>query len=313
MINVAIVGSFSAIKKHTNALGKIRDIRIAGRWISSGAQESAIEYDTGITCSDPDIVIENADALIITDAGTFCNHLAIAALRKARHVFLYPSVVRSVNEANQLIKLTHEANVVLKCGRLGSTSIVGLINALPDVNAVSMVELQHYSKISDAGKPKNISEALLSDMEIINNLIHARIVSIKAKGLCMLSSQPEIINARLEFDNGCAVNYNCNLVAAQNEFFITIVVKNKILKYNFITNEFTGWHLQRTINQNESPIFIESILVEQSDPLLSDLSDFISLIRSDQAYLSMNDNGFESYVLTDRILEKVMKTLVQCA
>jgi hypothetical protein len=222
-------------------------------------------------------------------------------------------VVRSVNEVGQLIKLAREANVILKCGRTGNISILGLIKALPDIKGISMIELQHYSKISEAVKPYNISEALLSDIEIINNLIQARIISIKAKGLCMLSSQPEIVNARLEFDNGCAVNYNCNLVAAQNEFIITIVVKNKILKYNFITHEFTGWYLQRTINQNESPIFIESIQVEQTDPLWVDLSDFFNLIHSGPAFLSINDNGFESYVLTDRILEKVMKTLVQCA
>jgi hypothetical protein len=312
MINVGIVGSFSAIKRHTNALSKIQDIRITGRWISSGVQDSALDTDTGISCSEPDIVLEKVDALILTDAGNFCNRLAIAVLRKARHLFLYPLVVRSVNEASQLIKLAREANVILKCGRTGNISILGLIKALPDIHGISMIELQHYSKISEAGKPYNISEALLSDIEIINNLIQARIISIKAKGLCMLSSQPEIINARLEFDNGCAVNYNCNLVAAHNEFMITIVVKNKILKYNFITNEFTGWYLQRTINQSESPIFVESIHFEQTDPLWVDLSDFFNLIHSCPAFLPINDNGFESYVLTDRILEKVMKTLVQC-
>jgi hypothetical protein len=91
------------------------------------------------------------------------------------------------------------------------------------------------------------------------------------------------------------------------------VAKNKILKYNFITNEFTGWHLHRTLNRNESPIFIESIQVEQTDSLWGELSDFVSMIRSGQTILTLNDSGFESYVLTDRILDKIMKTLIQCA
>jgi hypothetical protein len=313
MINVGIIGSLSAVNRHTNALSKVQDIRIISRWLSVGMQEFALESDTGRHCSEPDNILEKVDALIITDAGTFCNRLAIAALRNARHVFLYPSVVLSVNEVYHFTQLAREANVILKCGRTGNTGIPGLLHALPELNAISMIELQHYSKISHTGKTYGTSEALLGDMEIINRLIHARVISIKAKGLCMLSSQPEIINARLEFDNGCAVNYNCNLVAAQNEFLITIVAKNKILKYNFITNEFTGWHLQRTENQNESPIFIESIQVEQTDSLYHDLSEFFSLIHSNPAFLSMNDNGFESYVLTDRILDKVMKTLIQCA
>lgn len=312
MINVAIVGSTSAIIRHTHALGKLQDIRITDRWISSGSQEYATNPHTDSTCTNPDLILENADVFILTDPGLFNNRLAFAALRKARHIFLHPFVVQSVDEAYQLIKLSREANVIAKCGRIGNTSMLGLRRTLPDRDVISMVELQHYRKIDETGNPGNVFAALLSDMEIINDLVHARIISLKAKGLCMLSSEPEIINARLEFDNGCAVNFNSNLVAAQNECYMTLVVKNRILKYNFLTHQFTGWHLNRTSNQNESPIFIESILVEQSDPLLDDLSDFFSLIHSGPAFLSMNDSGFESYVLTDRILEKVMKTLVQC-
>jgi predicted dehydrogenase len=313
MIQVAIVGSGPAIGRHMHALGKIQDIRMAGCWISGGMQEFAVEMASGISTSEPNRILENADVLILADAGSFCNKLAVAALRKARHVFLYPSLLRSVNEAHQLIKLSNEANVVLKCGHTGSNCIIGLLKALPDADTIKMVELRHYMKLNPNSKPGSISDALLGDVEIINSLIHARITSIKAKGLSMLSAEPEIINARLEFDNGCAVNYNCNLVAAQNEFVITLVVKNKFLKYNFITNEFTGWYLQRTMNQNENPIFIESIQVERSDLLLAELTDFMSLIRSGSAYLTLNDAGFESYVLTNRMLEIVMKTLVQCA
>jgi predicted dehydrogenase len=313
MINVGIVGSSSSISRHVNALGKIADIRITGSWIAGGVQESVLDAVSGTAISNPDDILENTDALILTDAGNFCNRLTTAALRNARHVFLYPAVVRSVNEVHQLIQLAREANVILKCGRTGHAGTRGLLEALPDISSISMIELQHYVKISGMEKSPKMSEALLSDMEILSHLIHARIISIKAKGLCMLTSEPEILNARLEFDNGCAVNYNSNLIAAQNEFFITIVAKNKILKYNFISGEYTGWLLHHTQNKNESPIFIESIRVEQTDSLWVELSDFISLIQTGPAFLSINDNGFESFILTDRILEKVMKTLVQCA
>jgi hypothetical protein len=313
MINVGIAGSVSAITRHIYALSKIQNIRITGRWVSSESQDSALEIESNISCADPEIIIGKADVMIITDAGSFYNLLAMVALRKARHVFLYPSMIRSITEVYQFIKLAREANVILKCGRTGKAGINGLLNAMPDIDAISIIELQHYIKISKSVGSRETRETLLGDIEIVSGLIRARNISIKAKGLCMLSSQPEIINARLEFDNGCAVNYNCNMVAAQNEYFITIVLKNNILKYNFITNELTEWRLQRTINQNESPIFIENIQVERTDYLFDDLFGFFNLIRSGPAFLSIYDNGFESFVLTDRILEKVMKTLIQCA
>ncbi len=95
MINVVIAGSFSAIKRHTNALNKMQDIRVNGCWSSNGSQDTAVDLNTGTSCSNPDIILEKTDALIITDPGKFNNQLATFALRKARHVFLYPSVLHS--------------------------------------------------------------------------------------------------------------------------------------------------------------------------------------------------------------------------
>jgi hypothetical protein len=312
MIKVGITGSNAAINRHSDALAKTGDILVTGCWVSNGSREAVHNTETGKLCNTPEQIIEKIDALILTDGGGISNRLAIAALRKAKHVFLYPSVIRSASDANQLIKLAREANVILQCGKTGKTGISGLLSAISANETISMIEMQHYTEISGSIKPAAINKVLLGDIEILNSLIHARSTSIKAKGLCMLSTAPEIINARLEYDNGCAVNYNCNLVAPENDYLITIVLKNRVLKYNLLTNQLTGWYLHHTFNKNENPIFIENIRVEKTDSLVGGLTDFFDMIRSGAAFLSIYDNGFESVLLTDRILEKVMKTLVHC-
>jgi predicted dehydrogenase len=312
-MNVGIAGTFSAISRHINALEKIQEIRIGGCWSMNGSQDSLMDQETGKICTDPECILEKADALIITEPGNFMNRLAILALRKARHVFIYPPVLRSSNEVYQLIKLAREANVILKCGRTGKTGINGLINSISDVKSISMVDFQHTIKIKEDNGTPDINEILLGDVEIINRLIQARNTFIKAKGLGVFTPKPEVINARLEFDNGSAVNYFCNKTGTQDEHNITVILKDSMLKYNLITNELSGWYLKRSINQKENPIFIENIQVEQTDYLFDDLRNFFSLIHSGPAFLSIYDNGFESFVLTDRILEKVSKTLVQFA
>jgi hypothetical protein len=313
MMNVGIAGTFSAINRHMNALRKIREIRIAGCWSMNGSPDYLVDMESGKQCNEPDSILDRADALIITDAGNFTNHLAVQALRKARHVFIYPSVLRSSNEVYQLIKLAREANVILKCGRTGNHGINGLIKNIPDLSSIGMIEFQHVIQLSQASTIPEIDDIMLGDIEIICRLIQARNTSIKAKGISILSSKPEIINARLEFDNGSAVNYYCNKVGTNDEHNITIILQDSVLKYNLIGNELKGWFLKRTVNQNENPIFIENIQVEQTDYLFDDLRSFFSLIHSGPAFLSIYDNGFESFVLTDRILEKVSKTLIQFA
>jgi predicted dehydrogenase len=314
MLNVGIVGSLAAIERHANALTRIQDIRITGRWITDGEQGSATDAESGITCLTPSQVIGNADALIIAAAGLFCEQAAISALRSARHVFIYPHTIQSVGEATQLIKLAREANVILRAGRTGNDNVKNLLRALPDISEVNMIELQHdYQANGNHAGVRNMFDALLADLEVINSFVKARVISVKAKGLCMLASEADIVSARLEFDNGCAVNYNCNLVAAQNGFTGTLVLKTRILKYNFISGELSSWFIHHQSAPVKVPFFLEKMQVEKTDSLTGELTDFIDLIRSGPAFLSMNDNGFEPYMLTDRILEKVMKTLVRCS
>jgi predicted dehydrogenase len=314
MLNVGIVGSLAAIERHANALTRVQDIRITGRWITDGEQGSATEAETGITCMSPSQVTGNADALIIAAGGAFCGQVAISALRSARHVFIYPYILQSLAEATQLIKMAREANVILRAGKTGHDNIKNLLRALPDVSEINMIELQHdYQVRGNHTGAGNMFDALLADLEVINSLVRARVISIKAKGLCMLTSEADIVSARLEFDNGCAVNYNCNLVAAQNGFTGTIFLKNRILKYNFGSGDLSSWFVHHQSAPVKTPFFLENMRVEKTDSLTGELADFIDLIRSGPAFLSMNDNGFEPYLLTDRILEKVMKTLVRCS
>jgi len=311
MMKVGIAGSFSAINRHVCVLEKIREVGIAGCWSVNGQPDVATELFSGRRLHS-DKIIEKVDALIITDPGSFYINLATKALRNARHVFLYPCVVRTLTEVFQLIKIGSEANVILRCGRTGIDNINGLLRNIPDLKQISMIEFQHSIRIDSAASVK-LPDVLLGDMEILSRLIHARNTSIKAKGICIFNSKPDVINARLEFDNGTVVNYYCNTVSTRNEQIITIILKDSMLRHNLLNNELSGWYLKRRVNHNESPIFIENIQVEPSDFLIDDLSAFFGLIRSGPAFLSIYDNGFESFVLTDRILEKVSKTLVQFA
>lgn len=309
MINVGIAGSYAGISRHKSALSQLSEIRIAGTW-SVGSSETISDLSTGLVLTGFEKILDKIDVLIITDAGKIYNQLAISALRKARHVFLYPSVLSSTNEVYALIKLAREANVILKCGKTGKLSLKNLLNHISNPSEIGIIEYQHVFMMNNAEKISPLPDILLADMEIILRLIRARNTSIKAKGLSMISGKADVINARMEFDNGSAVNYYCNTLGTHCEHAITILLNNSILKYNILKNELSGWYLK---NHQGNPVFIESLKMEQPDYLVDDLLSFFNLIQSGSAFLSIYDNGLESFILTERVLEKVMKTLVQYA
>lgn len=310
-MNVGIVGSSSAVKRHVCVVEKINNVNIAGNWPVKINPDAAIDEATGMpVCTDK--IFGITDALIITDPGEFSFDLATMAVRNAKHVFLYPHVMKTPNDAFQLMKLGNEANVVLKCGRTGKQGINSLLKSITDLKLINMIEFQHSVNISE-GQIHDLHDILLGDMEIVSRLIHARNTSVKAKGICMLSNKPDVLNARLEFDNGAAINYYCNTVSMQNEHCMTLVLKKGVLQYNLINNTLSGWHQNGSDGTGGNPVFINNSTLETTDYLYEDLSSFFTIIQSRTPFHSFHDNGFESFILTNRILEKVSKTLVQFA
>src|SRR5512138_1230038 len=208
MINVGIAGTLSDVNRHSHALSTIGNIRITGSLSINGSAPDGINQ--GI-CEE---FIEKNDALVITGRSAFCMDLAVSALRKARHVFLYPH-----SEVYHLIKLAREANVILKCGRTGRSGVNGLINYIPEINGISMIEFRHVLNIKEVNLP--LSEIIPGDIEILSSLIKARNTSLKTKGLAFFTCNPDIISARLEFDNGSVANYYCSIAGLQNEYRIS--------------------------------------------------------------------------------------------
>jgi len=139
----------------------------------------------------------------------------------------------------------------------------------------------------------------------------SQILSIKAKGLTMLSQKPEIINARLEYDNACAVNITCNVVAIHDDFQGTIVLKDGYIKYDFISHKLTSWNMQRTNNINGSPLNVDHIKIATNDVVFEELSNFVSSAISVPRHHETYDFGFEPFILTERIMEKVRKSVIQ--
>jgi predicted dehydrogenase len=308
MLQIGIIGPATAIQRHTIALHRLQGVRVADQWITERDKESVMHAETGVLCMIPAKIIGTSDAIIIAAPGNFGMQLAVAALRAARHVYLYPSAISMVTEASYLIKLAREANVILMAGKTGNDNTRDVLKHIPDIAEAGMIELQHDLQGFGQYNNRSIYDTLLGDMEIVHSLTRGRVISVKVKGMCMVGEDPDIISGRLDFDNGCTVNITCNLVAAHNSFTGMIVLKNRILKYDFLTGEGITWPVYPS-GTSVSPVRLR---FEKSDPLVSELSDFIDVVRSGAAFLMMHDNGFEPYMLTDRILEKVMKTLVRC-
>lgn len=309
-MNVGIVGSVCNIDRHLKPLKENGLIRLIGVHAAPANRMTGSHSDHVIFYADPKELLDQSDAIVVTDPGRNNYSLAVLALRKARHVFLCPGIVRSPGDALQLITLAREANVILRVGSLGPYNVKALADAIPEVTDAKLIELHYNQKIREDLSEQLICEALILNLQVIYGFGGKNLLSLKVKGMSMLTGQPEIISTRLEFTNGLAANITCNLVAAQDDFQGIFILKDRCLKYNFISQKLTSWDIRRTDQINDTPLHINSSVIGNQNLLSSEVNEFISQIASGSKSLVANDYGFESFFMAERILEKVRKSVI---
>lgn len=307
-MKIGIIGSEYSINRHLISLKKIRDINISGLYQSGIQKKDCLDFYNIPFYRSTDQLISDSDSLIISDHNGFLNSkIVIDALKSGKHVFIYPQLVKSVNEAVQLIKLACEANVVIRVGNVGYYNMKNLFRSVNETNGINFMDVKYNKVFTKSFSTNPINRDLLIISQLVRGLIKGQLHSLKAKGLPLTSEKPDLVNARLEFDNGCIVNINCNTVAAADEFKGTILRQDTCIDFDILKNKFTTWNFKEIKTGESEPVTIKNYDNESNDLLLDELKNFISSAASVPEYHAASDFGFEPFILAEKIAEKVRK------
>ncbi|MGB4931506.1 MAG: Gfo/Idh/MocA family oxidoreductase, partial [Chitinophagales bacterium] len=58
-----------------------------------------------------------------------------------------------------------------------------------------------------------VLDLMIHDIDIVLHLVHSNVKKVSASGVKVISNQPDIANARLEFDNGCVANLTASRIS----------------------------------------------------------------------------------------------------
>lgn len=147
------------------------------------------------------------------------NHHEIAKyfLQKGIHVLLEKPIATTLEEADDLIACAKQNNVILQIGHLERYN--NAIKAIePVVTNPLFIESVRLAPFKLRGTDINvILDLMIHDIDIIQSIVKADIVEIRANGAPVLSEFVDIANARIEFANGCVANVIASRVSLKME------------------------------------------------------------------------------------------------
>ena len=222
------------------------------------------------------------------------------------------AVVDTRAEARELIALAARQQRVLQVGHLERFN-AAILAAEPYLNAPRFVECHRLAPYRERGTDVNVVlDLMIHDIDIVQTIVGAPIVSIDAVGTPVFSEEIDIANARIRFANGCVANATASRVSMKTERKLRIFEDDAYLSLDLQQKILT---LIRKRAPGEPagplPVSIEEQSLEPGDALRAEIESFLACIRAGRAPVVTGEAGLMALETAMRITEQVNRALAE--
>jgi predicted dehydrogenase len=227
-------------------------------------------------------------------------------LERGKHVLLEKPIATTLDEADELIRLSEKKNVTLQIGH--SERFNAAVEKLRGrIDRPMFIESHRLAPFSVRGCDVDVVlDLMIHDIDIILFLMGSPVERvIDAVGVPLVSEFEDIANARLEFANGCVANVTASRISAEPMRKIRIFQPHTYFSLDYAAQEIQCYRLQEGPMDpaNPKPIMYDEISVDKDEPLKLQIGAFVkSIVEGSPAAVTARD-GRDALEVAARIIE----------
>ncbi len=215
-------------------------------------------------------------------------------------------ITTTLEEARELVAISARTGRVLQVGHLErfNAAILALEGTL---GTPRFIESHRLAPFKERGTDVNVVlDLMIHDIDLIQSLVGAPIVSIDAVGASVFSDGLDIANARIRYANGCVANTTASRVSMkmerklrlfQDDAYVSIDLQQKIL--TVVRKPPAGSDMPR------GRVVIEERTYEQGDALRFEIEAFLASIREGKPPVVTGEDGLRALETATRITQMV--------
>lgn len=280
MKRIAVIGVGYLGQHHARILSQFEDIELFGVVDSdiTRAKEVATLYKTRPFRDYRDVLGEVDAVSIVTPTVTHFE-LCKEAILAGKDVFVEKPITNSLDEAEELVRLSKQRNRILQVGHLERYN-PAYQKAKEFIKNPLYIIGERISPFSGRGIDVEITfDLMIHDIDIVTDILRdRRLNSFSAYGYSLVTERIDFASARFDFSspdgNNCQVHLLASRISREKKRIHTVFCEDYIL-----TVDFMGQTVQRSVPKNGGLIF-EDIPVEKKEPLKEELRDFVECINS---------------------------------
>ena len=205
MLNIAVIGAGHLGEFHIKLLKSSKLFNLIGFFDPNKSRVKEIIDKYNINFIEIDKISSLVDAVIISTPTSFHYETAVKFLNNKKHVFVEKPITSTIEQANKLIEIKKNNKLIGQVGHVERFNSAFL--SIKDALNPMFIESHRLSSYPSRGTDVSVVlDLMIHDIDIVLSLVDSKITKISANGTKIISSSPDIANARIEFENGCVAN-----------------------------------------------------------------------------------------------------------
>tara|TARA_Y100001936_G_C16004273_1_gene629691 strand:- start:377 stop:1336 length:960 start_codon:yes stop_codon:yes gene_type:complete len=227
------------------------------------------------------------------------------------HVLLEKPCANNLDHARQLFKIAQEKKLTLHVGHVERFN--GAVQELHKiVKSPIFVECKRMGPFTNRIKDDGVVlDIMIHDIDIILNLIQSKVRKIHVLGASVFSDKDDLVNAQLEFENGCIANIIASR-ASQNQIrTLSVTQKDSFVVLDYTDQEIyvhkkssSEHKLSKDSLRYKQESMVERIFVHKDNPLKLELKHFLDCSANGSPRKVAIDNELYSLEIALNILSQ---------
>jgi len=240
------------------------------------------------------------------------------ALLLNKHVFIEKPVTDSYEQAQELIYIASSRDLKVQVGHVERFN-PAFLAAQAHIGLPLFIETHRLSNFNPRGTDVSVVlDLMIHDIDVILHIVKSKVTHINASGVSVVTDNPDICNARIEFKNGCVANLTSSRISLKEMRKTRIFQKDRYISIDFLNKKTEivalskeqSWNplkikLPIDIGGTKKFLSFKKPRVKKLNSIKEELRNFALSIKNNKPPLVTLKEGSEAIRIAQLIIDQV--------
>jgi predicted dehydrogenase len=319
-LKIAVLGAGHLGKIHIRILKESESYELIGFYDPNPAASAHAMSELGVKAfQNMDELISLVDVVDIVTPTLSHFDCALKGLKNFKHLFIEKPITSTLEEAKKLRKLAEEAGTKIQVGHVERFN-PAFISVANDLNNPMFIEAHRLAQFNPRGTDVPVVlDLMIHDIDIVMHVVKSSVRAVHASGVKVVSSTPDIANARIEFENGCVANLTASRISLKNMRKSRFFQKDAYISVDFLEKKSEIVSMSEVHGEPDpfamtmdpgdgSPIreiAFNQPEVTPNNAIADELESLAQAIRQDSEPTVSAEDGYRALDVAYRIMEQI--------